>query len=94
MLPWALSCGLLEAEVKTWLVNVQENVLACVLTGILIKVDTTECVVLLIQTGLIALGKLKGVIIIIKGGNCNAKAQFVLCGDVFKRWEQLVLCAL
>lgn len=43
MLPWALSCGLMEAEVKTWLVNVQANMLACVLTGILTKVEITEC---------------------------------------------------
>lgn len=54
-------------------------------------------VISLIQTGLIALGKLKGIIIILKWGNCRAKAQFTcvgLQGDAFKRWEQLVLCAL
>lgn len=78
-LPWALSCRLLEAEVKTWPVNVQTNTLACVLTEILIEVETTECG-RFAQTGLIALGKLTGVIIITKRGNRSAKAQFACVG--------------
>lgn len=78
-LPWALSCRLLEAEVKTWPVNMQKNTLARDLTGILIEVETTECGCFA-QTGLIALGKLKGVIIITKRGNRSAKAQFACVG--------------
>lgn len=62
-----------------------------------LRLRLQNMVILLIQTGLIALGKLKGIIIILKWRNCRAKAQFTwmgLRGDTFERWEQLVLCAL
>lgn len=62
-----------------------------------LRLRLQNVVVLLIQTGLIGLGKLKGIIVILKWGNGRAKAQLPctgLRGDAFKRWEQLVVCAV
>lgn len=92
--PWDLTWGLLEDTVKTCWVMGEEMYFVREFS---LRLRLQNVIVLLIQTGLIALGKLKGIIIIFKWTNCRSKAQFPrmgLCGDSFKRWEQLVLCAL
>lgn len=62
-----------------------------------LRLRLQNVVILLIQADLIALGKLKGIIIILKWGNCRAKAQFTcmgLQGNAFKKVGAAVVCTV